>query len=66
MDLLGNSGNRFTKNNSQLKHSVLISWFVLCSCVVIFPIQCHFSERVFTRFLLKIPASTVELRQLEL
>ena len=41
--------NRFIRNNSQLKHSIVISsCLFFSSCVVIFPIQCHLSDFRFT------------------
>ena len=48
-DLYGNAGKRFKAINNSMDFSMkktlsLLTWFVLASCVVIFPIRCDLSH----------------------
>ena len=53
--VVGNSGNRFkkfnTRRNCQKIRFILFAWFLLTSCVVIFPIRCDLSDFLYPEFI---------------
>ena len=53
--VVGNSGNRFkkfnTRRNCQKIRFILFAWFLLASCVVIFPIRCDLSDFLYPEFI---------------
>ena len=54
-ELYGNSGNRFekinTRRNCQKIRFILFAWFLLASCVFIFPIPCDLNDFLYPEFI---------------